>query len=504
MPLRRLGIALAILLALFVALLGIGYALLDAETLKGQAVAYVKQHTGWDLAINGPVSLSFVPWLGARMRDVTMRPPEGPPEPLARFETLALKVRLVPLLSQRIEVGGIEAGGGLVRVPGDRGVAYELRNLALETGAFGGSDPTDVSMSFEVVGAGQPPLPLDLTSRMVVDLPREIAELSDMRLRVGESSLEGRVRATQVFRAPSWDAALTSDFVDLDRLLPLLGAASSPSAAPGRRERAAPPPTAHATLQVKTLRAYGLQFSNVEATVDSERGVVVAKPARAQGYGGSADFVVALDGRPPVPSLRAQGGLRRVDLQPLLRDLQQFQNFSGTGDVTLSLSARGTAADRILPTLGGTAGVAITNGRIEGVDFIKMVQQARQLADRLRGRETEAATASGDATSFTRLAATARIANGIARTDDILLESPSLGLTGAGTLNLVQGTLDIVVRATSPDIDTVVPIRISGPIASPRYRLQAGTILKDEALEELQRQLKRRGLGSLFKKPIKN
>jgi AsmA protein len=502
--LRRLAFALGILLVLIVALLGLGYTLLDADTLKTQAVAYVKQQTGWDLAIEGPVSVSFFPWLGAEMKDVGMRPPDGPPEPLARFETLSLKVRLLPLLSRTIEVGGIAAGGGLVRVPGSRGVAYELRNLRLETGAFGGADATDLSIAFETIAAGQPPLPVDLDARLLANLPQEIAELTDLRFRAGETSLEGRVRGTELFKAPSWDAALTSDFLDLDRLLPILGATSSSSSPAARRERAAPPPTAHATLAVKEMRAYGLRFSNVEATVDSQHGVVVAKPARANGYGGTADLVATLDGRTAEPALRTQGRLRHVDLQPLLRDLQQFQNFSGTGDVALSLSARGTEADRIVRTLGGSASVSIANGRIQGVDFIKVVQQARQLADRLRGREAEASSSPSDATSFTRFAASARIANGIARTDDIVLESPTVGLTGSGTIDLPQGTLDIVVRATSPDLDTVVPVRVTGPIASPRYRLQAGTILKEEALEELQRQLKRRGLGGLFRKPIRN
>jgi uncharacterized protein involved in outer membrane biogenesis len=503
---RRVVIALAVVLLLLLAAPLAGYLLLDAETLKARAAAYVKQQTGWELAMTGPVTLSLFPWLGAEMQDVRLRPPEGGAEPLARFGELGLKVRLWPLFSRTIQVGGIVVKGGSVRVPGASGTAYELRNLALETGAFGASEPTDLSLNFEVAGAGAP-LAVDLDSRLVLDLAQDLLELTDLRLTAGESSLAGRVRGTELFGATTWDAALTSDRLDLDRLLPLLGASSSSSAAKARQERSSPPPTAHATLQVKELLAYGLRFSNVEATVDSRAGLIVAKPARAGGYGGSADFAVTLDGRraAAVPELRANGRLRSVDLQPLLRDLGQFQQFSGTGDLTLNLAARGTDVEAILRTLDGTAGVSITNGRIEGVDFVKMLQQARDLADTMRGREVEAPAAQEDATTFRRLAATSRLANGIATSEDLVLESPELGLTGRGSVDLPRETLDFTVRATSPQVkNTVVPIRISGPLASPRYRLQAGTLLKEEALEELQRQLKRRGLGGLIRKPGSN
>ena len=502
---RRIWIAVGIVLLLLLALPVVAYLLLDAETLKARAAAYVKEQTGWELAMVGPVSLSLFPWLGAEMRDVRLRPPDGGTEPLARFDELGLKVRLWPLLSRTIRVGGIVAKGGIVRVPGAKGAAYELRNLTLETGAFGDAEPADLSLSFELAGVG-PPLPVDLDSRLLLDLTQDVVEFSGLQLTIGESSVAGRVRGTKVFSAATWDAALTSERLDLDRLLPVLGASSSSSAASARQDRSSPPPTAHATIQVKELLAYGLKFSNVEATVDSRAGLVVAKPARAGGYGGSADFVVTLDGRSAAaPALNANGRLRGVNLQPLLRDLEQFQQFSGTADLALSLAARGTDVESIVRTLDGTASVNIANGRIDGVNFLKMLRQARDLAGQLQGRAVEASPEQGDATTFTKLAASARIAKGVARSDDLVVEGPALGLTGRGTVDLPRETLDFTVRATSPEVkNTVVPIRITGPLASPRYRLEAGTLLKEEALEELQRQLKRRGLGGLIRKPIRN
>lgn len=499
--LRRAVIGVVIVLILLLALPIAGYFLLDPDDLKSRASAYVKQRTGWELTMAGPVRVSVFPWLGAAMQDVRVRPPEGAAEPLARFEELGLKVRLWPLLSRTIRVGGITAAGGTVRIPANGRTAYELRDLRLETGAFGGADPTDLSLAFDVVGAGEP-LPVDLQSRLLLDLAQEVVELSDLRLTAGESSLAGRIRGTQVLDAASWDAALTSDRLDLDRMLPLFSALSSPPRAESRRTERASPPAAHATLQVKELLAYGLRFNDVEATIDSRAGVVVASPARAAGYGGTADFTVTLDGRRAVPSLRAAGRLRGVELQPLLRDLQQFQAFSGTADLSLDLSASGTGADQIVRTLDGTAAMSIASGRIQGVDFLKMLRQARDLLEKLRGREVDALASPDDVTTFSRLSASARLSDGVARSEDLMVEGPSLGMTGRGAVNLVAETVDFTVRVASPEIkNTVVPIRITGPIASPRYRLEAGTLLKEEALEELQRQLKRRGLGGLLRVP---
>jgi AsmA protein len=76
---RKLLVAIcAPILVLLVAAPAALWLLLDPDDLKGRAAAYVKEQTGRDLTMNGPVSVSFFPWVGAELRAWSSpRPPDS-------------------------------------------------------------------------------------------------------------------------------------------------------------------------------------------------------------------------------------------------------------------------------------------------------------------------------------------------------------------------------------------------------------------------------------------
>jgi uncharacterized protein involved in outer membrane biogenesis len=498
--LRRLLATIGlILLVILVAIPLLLWLFVDPDDLRARAAAYVKEHTGRELTIGGPVRLSFFPWLGAEMREVALgHPGQTRGEPFATFAELGVTVRLVPLLRRTVEVGGVTASGGVVRVSGAQGTAYELRNVLLKSGAFGAEEPTDLSLSFDVTGAG-PTLPVLLRSRMVLDLPRQLLDLTDLTLHAGDTTMTGSVQGRQVVDAPTWDVALKADRLDADRFLPLL-AAPAPAAATVDG-RAARPMTARADLEVGRLRASGLEMADVAVSVVAQDGVVTAKPFRGSMYGGTGDFTMTLDGRRRIPTTRVAGKMLGVDLAPMLRDLQQLQALSGTGEVALDLTVRGTDAAEMRRSMTGEVTANVRDGQIDGADFVKMLVQAHAMAAQLRGRPAMASVEPGDATSFSRLAGRALLRGGVATIQDLVIESPLFRATGDGTADLAGETLDVQLRATSRETaDLVVPIAITGPFSAPRYSIQAGEILKEAAKEELERQIKR-GLQRLLKKP---
>jgi AsmA protein len=78
---------------------------ISAETYKGQIVARLRDATGRDLRIGGPLTLSLFPNVQVEANDVSVaNPPGAQSGTMAKLPKLAVSVRLVPLLSGRIEI----------------------------------------------------------------------------------------------------------------------------------------------------------------------------------------------------------------------------------------------------------------------------------------------------------------------------------------------------------------------------------------------------------------
>ena len=105
---RRVRIGLRALGIVLLVLIGAGAVVIarfDPNDHKASVVAEVKQATGRDLALTGPIALkwSFPPVIEAR--DVTLSNPVGFSRPLiASLERLELRLALLPLISRTIEI----------------------------------------------------------------------------------------------------------------------------------------------------------------------------------------------------------------------------------------------------------------------------------------------------------------------------------------------------------------------------------------------------------------
>jgi AsmA protein len=84
----------------------------DPNDYKPQIVAAAKQKLGRDLAIEQDLSLTVFPWLGIETGGVRVGNAAGFAEqPFAEIDQLGLKVKLMPLLSQQIEVDTLVVKG---------------------------------------------------------------------------------------------------------------------------------------------------------------------------------------------------------------------------------------------------------------------------------------------------------------------------------------------------------------------------------------------------------
>ncbi len=566
---RVLIVASSIVIAAAIAAPAALWLLFDEQNLRARASQYVKQQTGRELTMHGPISLSFFPWLGAELKDVSVaQPADAGGGPFARFAEVGLKLRLLPLIRGTIEVGGVRGNGGVVSLAG-----YDLRDLAVATGAFGGGQATDLSVKFTMVPAGGTGVPVVLDSRMLFHVAEQRLDLSDLKGSIGAMSFTGDVRGRRVLDAPafdgrietgtfnlrtlmsdlgvvyvpadakamtaaslaarlatsptrtelsdlvfsldgstlkgmatmaagakpSWDAALSIDSLDLDRYMP---SAAQPGTSTAGSYDALRDLIARVKLNAQRVRAFGLQFSNVSASATARDGLITITPVRGAAYGGRGELAARMDVRGKVPAYHLDGTFTNVSVQPLLNDAQSISTLSGTGNVSLRVDAMAADPARLMEATNGQLTMVVSNGRIEGADFLKLIAQGRAMADRLRGRPAAVQSDPADRTKFTRLSGTATIARGVARTSDLKLEAPDLQATGEGTIDLVGERVDYRLRAVSDQAGNVaIPIIIEGPFAAPAYRVDAGAAVRDAAKQELRKQLEKRGLKGLLKIP---
>jgi AsmA protein len=106
------GIVLGILIALLILVAVIVPRVVDPNDYKGRIVALVREKTGRQLRIEGDIALSMFPWLGVKLGTVELGNAQGFEAPLfARIEELRIRVRLLPLLSKRLEADVVSVRG---------------------------------------------------------------------------------------------------------------------------------------------------------------------------------------------------------------------------------------------------------------------------------------------------------------------------------------------------------------------------------------------------------
>ncbi|MGB6306936.1 MAG: AsmA-like C-terminal region-containing protein, partial [Steroidobacteraceae bacterium] len=337
--------------------------------------------------------------------------------------------------------------------------------------------------------------------------------LNPLHVQLDDTQLRGSVALTGEPRAVKFD--LTVDKIDLDRYLSADNGGADPGTPPGTPGQGSaqptPPEAGQAPTAAQSLDADGilsvgsahlgaLDFANVRVTVTAKDQVLHLFPSLAQVDGGNYSGNVTLDERGPTPALTVDEHLSGVDMQRLLAGSSNRGRVSGQGTVNLKATARGASLDALMRTLDGHIDAAVANGALEGID----VQYQLGRAQALLKREAEPVRSNPPRTKFDALKFSAQIANGIARSSDLLISSAGLQVTGEGSANLVNRGLDLQMRASvlkSPGANLAdIPFKVTGTYVDPTIRPDMQALAKGQLKQKLEDVLERNGLKGLFSK----
>ena len=203
------------------------------------------------------------------------------------------------------------------------------------------------------------------------------------------------------------------------------------------------------------------------------------------------------------PRLVVHETLAGMNIRPLLRDLLDFDQLDGKGRLEATLTAEGQTFTQLRKTLSGTVRVGLTEGALLGVDLVDAIKRLPAELGRL-GENT------GKRTEFQSLTAQFNLNHGVARNQDLRLNSNLLSLQGHGKVDLVSSIIDYAMRV-QPNIlvftntkEMNVPLKITGELSAPTYALDFNALVKDKKTDLEKQQVLKEQLTNqfnLFKNP---
>jgi len=338
---------------------------------------------------------------------------------------------------------------------------------------------------------------------------------SQLQLTANDSSLRGEGSVALSDR-PQWTLNLQSDKLNLDNLMVHADAAADGGTGGQGQARQQPlrPVIADSAPQpdYASLRAYradfsfqasqlqwrGMNFVNVRAQAQNNRGLLTVSHLSGKLGKGTLSLPGTLDAREDVPRARFRPALKDIEIGALLKAFNYPIELTGELSLNGDFNGGKIDADSFRRSWDGQASLALRNSRAQGLNFQQLVQQAVARSANVKVQDSFT-----NATELDSLTSELSLDSGMLSLDDMAGQSQMLALTGEGTLDLVheEGDVRFNVRVLdgwegqSKLIETLkttpVPLRVYGKWTALNYSLQVDQVLRkslqDEARSKLQK-----------------
>ena len=350
-------------------------------------------------------------------------------------------------------------------------------------------------------------LKLPLSGSLRADLAKQSAAL-DLGTRFDESKIALKLKVAK-FAPLALGFDLDIDTLNVDKYLPPKKAeekvAASP--APAGKDAAADKldfsalkgHDVNGALRIGALQVSKLKLAKLDAKIRLAGGRLDVAPLSMNLYEGSASGSLSLNAAGNQLALKQN--LNGISINPLLRDLADKDLLEGRGNVALDVASRGDSVAAMKKALAGTASLSLKDGAIKGINLAQSMRDIKARLGTLQGKAegTTQKARAGEKTDFSELTASLKIANGVARNDDLAMKSPFLRLAGAGDIDIGAGRMDYLAKATLVNTSTgqggkeadkvkglTVPVRIAGPFDALTYKPELGDLAADMAKAKLE------------------
>lgn len=435
-------------------------------------------------------------------------------EPLAQLGKLGettVKAQLHGGLDRFDLDAKLDAAKGSVRAKGEIGglpdsPAFNLRIVA---------EHPDLAALLETLGGYKPKSKLgELSLQTQLKGTSAAFDLVNLAGRVGPVTLNGNAGAKLDGSRPAITAKFEASEIPVHRFLPA-EAASQPAAAkgPGKGQGKAASPAggerwSKEPLDLSALRladaeigltATALLYDNLridrpELRIVLKDGVLELHKLSGNLFDGAFNLVARVaDGNPA--SAGGTLAVRNANIRKALFASSGLDLGEGNLNFDLDLKTAGKSTYEFVSGLNGVANVVVQNGVVRGFDLDAVSARLNNLnnVDAFLGLLDTAL--SGGETRFQDLRGKVRIANGIAKMEDVRMQAQSGAALLTGKVDLPAWNMDMKADfrlAAHPDAP-VFAMLLDGPPDNPRRRFDT---------KQFQSYLVQKGIGSLLKKVL--
>lgn len=496
---------LLVLISIIILILVILITSIHPNDFKPLITNKIRSYTHQNVTIDGDLTWTFFPNLGLKVGHMslsTLSP--GPQKLFVEVANTIVEVKLLPLLHRKFEMLGLNiTGAHLIWTDTQTSTYYEARNVQYHAKNIALSEffPASISFDFQPSQSSNF-IHFDLTSRMKIDTDKQTLDCENIQGNIANAKIVGTLITSHLFDKPSTEGKFSLKSFSLIPFLKKAGysVASIQSATNTRGDFTILIDSTHTQLQgnwaIDELVMEGLHLTNLTLASHLIGKTLDLNPIVAHLYGGSLQSQIKIDFNSLQPLIFIKTKLDNIHTDSLLHDLitkDHKISLSGLANIDIDVTTSGIDGKSLVSNLNGASKLDVSQGALTGIDLNSLINNAFVLLK----KKTNLIKDTGN-THFDRLTGSAIIHNGIILSEDLLIESPIFMTKGRGKIDLpshwVNYLLYITIKKDSQTINNndllnvyslIIPVAIRGALSDPNISLDAGELLKEITLKQI-------------------
>jgi len=219
-------------------------------------------------------------------------------------------------------------------------------------------------------------------------------------------------------------------------------------------------------IDIEKVTGTDFEVDTVDANISLDDRLLKIEPLKVKFEGGSLKLETDINVRDDI-EIQYKLDANDVPVEKLFTQFNTPVDFNGTVNMLVDLQTRGDGIDDIAENLNGTYKLVLENGQIqtENADFFMF---------NLFGMFVGSFASKEDFTKITCAVASLDINNGIAETQALQWDTPTMKIAGTGTIDLKNETMELIMVPDKKKLVggvIVTPIKISGPIRDPEIEI---------------------------------
>lgn len=316
----------------------------------------------------------------------------------------------------------------------------------------------DLARSLQLMGMEKMRLPVWLRSFSLageLSARPESISLGKISAKTPELNATGSLSLSRRQGRPFLEFALTSEALDLERL------------ADGKRRTREQPKggtweapfmrkfDARGELRIHDLGGWRFHLRDLVMPITLASGKLTLGPGKGRFYGATLHSRSNVDFRSAL-AFDTSLSVTAFDLGAATRDRKLDSSLTGLASIEATISARDLGPGRLPAALNGNWSCSVQNGSYQSL--------------------SKSGEPKGQPTRFSSASASGTIKAGIARSDNLRIQGPTLNTAGKGSLNLVNKTIDCNFTVNMRGLPEF-PLRIYGSMDKPKTSIGAGKLI---------------------------